>query len=64
MLLKISLGLAILVGLATLYVTNVQVGTKITDLNTQLSQTTSELNTSKENEQKLTADNRTLKGQV
>jgi hypothetical protein len=64
MLLKISLGLAILVGLATLYVTNVQVGTKITELNTQLSQTTSDLNTSRENEQKLTADNRTLKGQV
>ena len=36
MLLKISLGLAILLGLATIFLTHTQLGGKITDLNTQL----------------------------
>jgi hypothetical protein len=64
MLLKISLGLAILVGLATLYVTHFQVGGKINDLNTSLTQTQQELQTSQDNERKLTSDNKTLKGQL
>jgi hypothetical protein len=64
MLLKISLGLAILVGLATLYVTHVQVGGKITQLNNDLTSTQGQLTQSQQNEQKLTADNKTLKTQL
>jgi len=64
MLLKISLGLAILVGLATLYVTHFQVGGKINDLTTNLAQTQQDLQTSKDNEQKLSTDNKGLKAQL
>ena len=50
MLLKISLGLAILVGLATLYVTHVQVGGKIQNLSNDLATTQANLQTSQQNE--------------
>src|SRR5436190_9750616 len=61
MLLKITLGLAILVGLATLYVTHVNVGGKITQLTSDLTSTQGQLATSQANEQKLTDDNKVLK---
>ena len=64
MLLKISLGLAILVGLVTLYVTNFQVGGKITELKGNLEQTTQQLTSEQENNRKLSADNRTLKNNL
>jgi hypothetical protein len=59
MLLKISLGLAILVGLATLYVAHFQVGGTITELRTNLENTSKSLQTSQQNEAKLNKD---LKG--
>jgi hypothetical protein len=64
MLLKISLGLAILVGLATLYVTHFQVGEKINGLNATVAQTQQELQVSRDNEQKLSGDNKVLKAQL
>ena len=64
MLLKISLGFAILVGLVTLYVTHFNVGGKITDLNYQLTTTAQELDTSRANETQLRADVKTLKTQL
>jgi hypothetical protein len=60
MLLKISLGLAILAGLATLYVSHVQVGGKITELNESLTSTQAELQTSRDSESKLRADNKKI----
>jgi len=59
MLLKISLGLAILVGLVTLYVAHIQVGGTITNLRQDLDSTKASLQTSQQNEAKLNKD---LKG--
>lgn len=60
MLLKISLGLAILAGLATLYVSHFQVGGKIADLNASLTSTQAELQTSRDENSNLRADNRKI----
>ncbi len=64
MLLKISLGLAILVGLVTLYVTHFQVAGTITSLRTSLDTTTTSLQTSQQNEAKLNKDLKTVRGQL
>lgn len=64
MLLKISLGLAILAGLATLYVSHVQVGGKITELNESLTSTQAELQTARDEGTKLRADNKQLAGSL
>jgi hypothetical protein len=64
MLLKISLGLAILVGLATLYVSHFQVGGKINDLNEKLASTEQSLKTTQESEAKAKADARNLRSQL
>lgn len=64
MLLKISLGLAILVGLATLYVAHFQVAGTITSLRTDLDQTKTSLQTSQQNEAKLNKDLKTVRGQL
>jgi len=62
MLLKISLGLAILVGLATLYVSHVQVGGKITELNEQLTTTKTTLEQTQQSEAKVKKEARDLAG--
>jgi hypothetical protein len=64
MLLKISLGLAILVGLVTLYVTHFQVAGNITTLKENLDATTASLQTSQQNEAKLNKDIKTVRGQL
>ncbi|HEX7862967.1 MAG TPA: hypothetical protein VF773_21730 [Verrucomicrobiae bacterium] len=64
MLLKISLGLAILLGVATIFLTHDRLGGKITDLTTQLNDTQTQLTTSQQNEQKQRADNKTLKASL
>lgn len=64
MLLKISLGLAILVGLATLYVTHVQVGGRIEDLNTNLTSTQAELTSSREAESQARNETKTVRAQL
>jgi hypothetical protein len=56
MLLKISLGLAILAGLATLYVSHFQVGGKIANLNSSLTSTEAELQTSRDQNVTLRSD--------
>jgi hypothetical protein len=64
MLLKISLGLAILVGLVTLYVTHFQVAGNINTLKEDLETTRTSLQTSQENESKLNKDLKTVRGQL
>ena len=64
MLLKISLGLAILLGLATIFFTHTQVGGKIQNLTTELGDTKARLDTSEKNERNLRAETKALKGQV
>src|SRR5262245_25028915 len=64
MLLKISLGLAILVGLATLYVSHFQVGGKITSLTEELATTKTSLETSQQNEAKLNKDLKGVRAQL
>src|SRR5688500_4850280 len=64
MLLKISLGLAILLGVATIFLTHTRLGGKITDLSTQLTETQGQLTPSQQGEAKQGADNRTLRAQV
>jgi hypothetical protein len=61
MLLKISLGLAILLGVATIFLTHTQLGGKITDLTTQLGDTQTQLTQSQQAEAKQRADNKVLK---
>ncbi|MDX1952796.1 MAG: hypothetical protein SFY81_11485 [Verrucomicrobiota bacterium] len=61
MLLKISLGLAILVGVVTLYLTHFQVGTKITGLNASLADTQAQLSQSQESEAAARAAEKTAK---
>jgi chromosome segregation ATPase len=64
MLLKISLGLAILLGLATIFVTHSQLGGKINDLTTELGTTKTSLEQSQSNEAKLRTETKTLRTQV
>ena len=64
MLLKISLGLAILVGLATLYVTHVQVGGRINLLTSDLATTQANLQQSETDRRKAESNVKTLRGQL
>jgi regulator of replication initiation timing len=64
MLLKISLGLAILLGLATVFISHTQVGGKIATLNEDLTNTRSQLATTQQSEQKLRVEARNLRGQL
>lgn len=64
MLLRIALGLAILAGLAALYVTHVQVGGKITELNTNLTDTTARLSEAQQAKAKADSDLKTAKAQL
>jgi len=64
MLLKISLGLAILLGVATIFLTHTQLGGKINDLNTQLTETTGQLTQTQQSEAKLRTETKTLRAQV
>jgi hypothetical protein len=64
MLLKISLGLAILVGLVTLYITHFQVAGNINTLKQDLESTRGSLQTSQQNEAKLNKDIKTVRAQL
>lgn len=64
MLLKISLGLAILIGLATLYVTHVEVGGRINTLTDTLATTEADLQRTRESERQAKADVRSLRGEL
>jgi ABC-type transporter Mla subunit MlaD len=64
MLLKISLGLAILAGLVTLYVSHFQVAGNISALKEDLESTRGSLQTSQQNEARLNKDLRTVRGQL
>lgn len=64
MLLKISLGLAILVGLGTLYITHFQVAPKVEGIKANLAQTTQELATSRDEEAKAKNDAKNLRTQL
>src|SRR5689334_5614654 len=64
MLLKISLGLAILVGLATLYVTHFMVAANLTELKNNLQSTQASLQTSQQNEAKLNKDLKGVRAQL
>jgi flagellar hook-basal body complex protein FliE len=64
MLLKISLGLAILVGLVTLFVTHVQVGGRIQNLTTTLTQTQQDLSASQQSEAQARTETKTVRGQL
>jgi DNA repair exonuclease SbcCD ATPase subunit len=64
MLLKISLGLAILVGLGTLYITHFQVAPKVEEIRANLTQTQQDLATSRDEEAKAKTDAKNLRGQL
>lgn len=64
MLLKISLGLAILLGLAALFISHTQVGGKIKTLNEDLATTQTSLLASQDEERKLRGETKTLRAQV
>jgi regulator of replication initiation timing len=64
MLLKISLGLAILLGVATIFLTHTQLGGKINDLTTELADTQTQLTTSQQSEAKLRTETKNLRAQV
>ena len=64
MLLKISLGLAILLGVATIFLTHTQLGGKINQLTTDLQTTTTDLEQSRATEQKQRTDIKALRTQV
>ncbi len=64
MLLKLSLGLAILLGLATIFFTHTQVGGKIQDLSAQLTETQGRLTTVEASERNLRTETKNLRGQV
>ncbi|MGZ8901054.1 MAG: hypothetical protein ACXW3Z_13255 [Limisphaerales bacterium] len=64
MLLKISLGLAILLGVATIFLTHTQLGGKINQLTTDLQATTTDLEQSRATEQKQRTDIKALRTQV
>lgn len=64
MLLKISLGLAILLGLATIFISHTQVGGKITTLTEDLNNTRTSLETTQASEAKLRTETKSLRGQL
>ncbi|MGV3772546.1 MAG: hypothetical protein ACO1QB_06555 [Verrucomicrobiales bacterium] len=64
MLLKISLGLAILIGLVTLYFTHVQVGGKVDQLASDYASTKSTLETTQQSEARARKDLKDTKGQL
>jgi hypothetical protein len=64
MLLKLSLGLAILLGLATIFFTHTNLGGKITNLTTELGDTKARLDTVEKSERALRNDKKTLTGQL
>ncbi len=64
MLLKISLGLAILLGLATLFVSHTQVGGKITTLTEDLNNTRTTLEQTQASETKFRNESKTLRTQL
>lgn len=64
MLVKISLGLAILLGLATIFISHTQVGGKIESLNADLTDTQAKLTTSQSAESKARNEARTIRGQL
>ena len=64
MLLKISLGLAILLGVATIFLTHTQLGGKITELTGERDQLKTDLDTTRASEAKLRTETKTLRAQV
>jgi hypothetical protein len=64
MLLKISLGLAILLGLATIFLTQTQVRDKITTLTTERDETKARLDTVEKSERNLRTETKALRGQL
>ena len=64
MLLKISLGLAILLGVATIFLTHTQLGGKIQTLTTDLESTKTQLTQTQQSESKYRGEAKTLRGQV
>jgi hypothetical protein len=64
MLLKISLGLAILLGVATIFLTHTQLGGKIEGLETELGATKTDLEQTRATEQKQRTDIKALRTQV
>ncbi len=64
MLLKISLGLAILIGLGTLYVTHFQVAPKIGELKTSLTDTQTQLTTANSEASKAKKEAKDLQGKL
>jgi hypothetical protein len=64
MLLKISLGLAILLGLATIFLTQTQVREKITTLTTERDETKARLDTVEKSERSLKTETKNLRGQL
>ena len=64
MLLKISLGLAILLGVATIFLTHTQLGGKINQLTTDLQSTQTQLTQTQASETKLRGDVKTLRATV
>lgn len=64
MLLKISLGLAILLGVATIFLTHTQLGGKINDLTTELGQTKTDLDQTRASEAKLRTETKNLRAEV
>lgn len=64
MLLKISLGLAILLGVATIFLTHTQLGGKIDTLTTDLQSTRTDLEQSRAAESKQRSENKVLRTQV
>lgn len=61
MLLKISLGLAILLGVATIFLTHTQLGGKITELTGERDQLKTDLDTTRASEAKLRTETKTLR---
>src|SRR5262245_35147717 len=64
MLLKLSLGLAILLGLATIFFTHTQVGGKIQTLTSELTDTKARLDTVEKSERALRTDKKNLTAQL
>jgi multidrug efflux pump subunit AcrA (membrane-fusion protein) len=64
MLLKISLGLAILLGVATIFLTHTQLGGKIETLKSDLQNTQTQLTQTQASESKYRAESKTFKTQV
>ena len=64
MLLKISLGLAILLGVATIFLTHTQLGGKINDLTTERDSLKTDLETTKASETKFRGEAKTFRAQL